>query len=441
MTNTNKKYYDLSNIPDVNLNDKLNKLNKKILKLSAHKSRNIYFVKWYDKYLYKTLQKNLKKEKYNNIFLKYCDIKKNKNNDFYYLNPHRKNKIPNQHLLNIFTIYNNNINDKYVKYRNDFKKIYNCHSYLEYYAYPEINRVKLNKAYHCDKALLCPLCAVRRAVKKLHVYFDKTNQLLIKRPKTKIYLVTFTIKNDKDLLKSYNHLISSVKRILQRRNEAIKAKKGIKKYNYALNSMFANSYAGVYSCEVKRGKKSKLWHPHIHLLLLNDDEKIDYNNAIKEWKEITKDSTNIHFNLYNFNDKISVPPEKFKDHSNFNKIKFFLEVFKYAFKFSDMSFNDNLMAYDILKGKRLMNSFGEFRGLDNIEPDESEYDLYEYYRLFYRFDYDNLRYREYNITQKYDDSGEDIKRNIESINIDINDIKPENFSKFNNDNIDNYQLL
>ena len=41
-----------------------------------------------------------------------------------------------------------------------------------------------------------------------------------------------------------------------------------------------------------------------------------------------------------------------------------MEVFKYAVKFSDLTLADNWHAAQILKGKRLLNSFGSFRGVD-----------------------------------------------------------------------------
>ena len=41
-----------------------------------------------------------------------------------------------------------------------------------------------------------------------------------------------------------------------------------------------------------------------------------------------------------------------------------MEVFKYAVKFSDLSLDDNWHAAQLLKGKRLLNSFGLFRGVE-----------------------------------------------------------------------------
>lgn len=46
----------------------------------------------------------------------------------------------------------------------------------------------------------------------------------------------------------------------------------------------------------------------------------------------------------------------------------FQEVFKYALKFSDMALPDNWEAFQTLSGKRLVDSFGNLRGV--VIPDE-----------------------------------------------------------------------
>lgn len=63
-----------------------------------------------------------------------------------------------------------------------------------------------------------------------------------------------------------------------------------------------------------------------------------------------------------------------------------MEVFKYAVKFSDLSLEDNWHAAQVLKGKRLLNSFGLFRGVQIPESllDEPLDDL-PYWDRFYRF--------------------------------------------------------
>mgnify|MGYP001763683190 FL=1 len=64
----------------------------------------------------------------------------------------------------------------------------------------------------------------------------------------------------------------------------------------------------------------------------------------------------------------------------------FMEVFKYAVKFSDLSLEDNWHAAQVLKGKRLLNSFGLFRGVEVPESLLDEpLDSLPYWDRFYRF--------------------------------------------------------
>ena len=63
-----------------------------------------------------------------------------------------------------------------------------------------------------------------------------------------------------------------------------------------------------------------------------------------------------------------------------------MEVFKYAVKFSDLTLEDNWFAAQRLKGKRLLNSFGLFRGVEVPESLLDEpLDSLPYWDRFYRF--------------------------------------------------------
>jgi len=64
----------------------------------------------------------------------------------------------------------------------------------------------------------------------------------------------------------------------------------------------------------------------------------------------------------------------------------FVEVFKYALKFSDLSPQENLAAYLTLKGRRLTGSFGLFWGVE--VPENMTDDLLDdlpYIEFFYRY--------------------------------------------------------
>jgi hypothetical protein len=220
------------------------------------------------------------------------------------------------------------------------------------------------------------MCAIVRAAKQVQLYEAKFKELKKENPKLSIYYVVLTVKNGTDLSERYNHLQESLKKLIERRREAQKAKNGKKSSNYALNSVFANVSAGAYSIEVKKGENSKEWHPHANLLLLSEDRILE--SEIKaEWKSITKDSKIAYCQVKDDDDKTV-----------------FVEIFKYALKFSDMEFDDNFMAWDTLKGRRLMGTFGDFRGLD-IEKEDTEIALKDepYIELFYKYQSESQKYK------------------------------------------------
>ena len=259
---------------------------------------------------------------------------------------------------------------------NFFKRLDSCYDYLLFKDYINLNKIKLGATHSCQVHLLCPMCAIVRAAKQVQLYEAKFKELKKENPKLSIYYVVLTVKNGTDLSERYNHLQESLKKLIERRREAQKAKNGKKSSNYALNSVFANVSAGAYSIEVKKGENSKEWHPHANLLLLSEDRILE--SEIKaEWKSITKDSKIAYCQVKDDDDKTV-----------------FVEIFKYALKFSDMEFDDNFTAWDTLKGRRLMGTFGDFRGLD-IEKEDTEIALKDepYIELFYKYQSESQKYK------------------------------------------------
>jgi hypothetical protein len=73
-------------------------------------------------------------------------------------------------------------------------------------------------------------------------------------------------------------------------------------------------------------------------------------------------------------------------HHKDDPTKDFLEVFKYALKFSEMSLEDNLHAFKVLSKRRLIYSLGLFWGIE--EPDkltDEEIKDQPYLELLYRY--------------------------------------------------------
>jgi hypothetical protein len=261
---------------------------------------------------------------------------------------------------------------------NFFKKLDSCYDYLLFKDYINLKKIRLGATHSCQVHLLCPMCAIVRAAKQVQLYEAKFKELKKRNPMLSIYYVVLTVKNGTDLLERYEHLKNSLKILTSRRQDAIIAKSGKKSKNYALNSVFANVSAGAYSIEIKKGKNSKEWHPHANLLLLSEDFIIE-SEIKSEWKSITKDSKIAYCEVKNDDDKTV-----------------FVEIFKYALKFSEMEFDDNFTAWDTLKGCRLMGTFGDFRSL-NIDKEDTEIALKDepYIELFYKYQIESQKYKLY----------------------------------------------
>jgi len=185
----------------------------------------------------------------------------------------------------------------------------------------------------------------------------KTALLLEKHPSCKLYYAVLTVKNSPSLLDSFQKLHQGLKDLIAQRRYAISAKNGRKKNLFALNSTFANVIGGMYSLEIKRGKNSNLWHPHANILILADKE-LSKNELSKEWQGITKDSHIVYLEEKKFEKQV------------------FVEIAKYAFKFSNMEFEDNFHAFRTLKSRRLMGTFGDMWGLSSeIEETKKQLNL------------------------------------------------------------------
>ena len=232
-----------------------------------------------------------------------------------------------------------------------------CGSFLEFRDYYTVSQIRLSNASFCKKHLLCPLCAIRRGAKMLGRYLDRYLDLISKNPVLRPYLVTLTVKDGDSLLERYGHLKESLQ-VYHKRRHRKKASCEARK-----------AHSAVWSYEFKRGAGSNLWHPHVHAVWLCELEPV-HSQLSAEWHAITGDSF-----------IVDVTPIDMA-----NPVKAFLEVFKYAIKFSDQSEDDTWHCYQILKGKRLLASFGDFRGIP--EPDELNDDPLEglpYYLMIYKF--------------------------------------------------------
>lgn len=225
-----------------------------------------------------------------------------------------------------------------------FTKLFDCGQYLIFRNYMVSKRTRLLGACTCKLHLLCPFCASRRGIKHSRIYKEKVTHLCqASDNQLDLVFLTFTVKNGESLYERFTHLRNSMRALLKRRNN-----QSLSKGTH--ETEMAKLVGGVFAYEFKRGSGSQDWHPHIHMLaLLSKSSKIQIALLKQEWLDLTGDSSVINIEYANDNA--------------------YLEVFAYALKFSEMENNDRWDAFNLLKGERLISSFGELRGVQLPEDE------------------------------------------------------------------------
>lgn len=235
-------------------------------------------------------------------------------------------------------------------------KLENCSEYLLFHHYYTVDQVRLFAASFCKKHLLCPMCAIRRGSKMLTAYLQRYQIVTASQSDLKPYLVTLTVKNGSDLQERFVHLRKAMRSMFESRRNTLKGQRFVE---------FSKSEGGFHSIEVTN--RGNGWHPHVHMIWLCR-EKPDQSALSAEWLGITGDS---HV--------VDVRPLT-------DPVDGFLEVCKYALKFSDLSPDHLFEAYKILSGSRLVDSHGLMRGVQ--VPDDLRDEPLQglpFVELFYRF--------------------------------------------------------
>jgi plasmid rolling circle replication initiator protein Rep len=214
------------------------------------------------------------------------------------------------------------------------QRVMACGDYLLFRHFFTVDTVRLHGAQFCKAHLLCPLCAIRRGAKALSAYLARWECIKAERPALRAFLVTLTVKDGDDLAERFRHLHAAQRELWKRKQRG-------------RGSCLDGVVGAVWSYEVKRGSGSGSWHPHLHMIALAEVQP-DAHQLAQEWHQITGDSFRV--------DVRPISPE--------DPVSGFIEVFKYAVKFSDQEPADTVHAWQTLRGKRLLASSGVFRAVD-----------------------------------------------------------------------------
>lgn len=254
--------------------------------------------------------------------------------------------------------------DRATELRLPFQRIAECGDWLRFRDYYTVGKIKLAGSNFCRKHLVCSLCAIRRATRMMASYLERFDTLRIGRPNLRAHLATLTVLNSHDLPAVLAHLLSCLRLLHRRRNRSNQP------------SIMHIVEGGVYSVELTYDPATG-WHPHVHAIWLSDDPEMFEQAATyrlrSEWESITGDSF--------ICDLTPIQPEPGTGDDFDPFAKGFAEVFKYALKPSELGADRLTEAYPHLAGKRLMGSFGTFRGVP--EPTSLGDDLTDFDQLPY----------------------------------------------------------
>lgn len=252
------------------------------------------------------------------------------------------------------------------RYRVAAAKLESCGNYLEFRNYYTVGKTRLTKASFCKQHLLCPLCAIRRGAKTLEAYLARYRVVKDENPSWRLSMLTLTVANGEDLAERFQHLHNSIKRVFKRRRDYLDKQRGLTEWRKV--------YGWVGTYEVTN--KGNGWHPHAHIMCLHSSS-FDYKALQAEWKEITGDSHVLNVSAAKH------PNEPERD---------FLEVFKYAVKFSDMTAEQNIHAWNVLRARRLLFSGGALWGVDVPESlEDVALDDLPYIELLYSYMLDGYK--------------------------------------------------
>lgn len=231
------------------------------------------------------------------------------------------------------------------------RAVLECGDWLRFRDYYTIAQVKLVAASFCKKHLICGLCAIRRASRLMASYLDRFQVIRKENPALDPWLVTLTVRNSHDLPQVLDHLLDSLRTLHRRRSRPNQP------------SIMHAVAGGVYAVELTHDKETG-WHPHVHAIWLAESDPGTFNLR-SEWERITGDSFMC--------DVRPIIAERQSDPDIDEHAGGFAECFKYAMKPAELGPDLLEQSYPVLSGRRLVGSFGVFRGIP--EPDELTDDL------------------------------------------------------------------
>jgi len=239
-------------------------------------------------------------------------------------------------------------------------RLHRCGSYLLFREYVTEGTTKLISAEFCKLGKLCIFCAARRALKMTKKHIEKYELCLEESPNLKLYNLVLTSRDTDDLVKQFD-MINSGFKLLWNRGK-------LSRHRAYRSTAFSSVMGCTRSIEIKRGRNSGLWHPHIHALLLVDG-KLDQAQVVEEWAELVGQTVE-ETRGAQYLEPVDLRPRRGDDIQDASVIGAFMECFKYAMKFDEMTSEDLVSAFVALRGRRFLQSYGCVYGIPEIDYED-----------------------------------------------------------------------
>ena len=261
-------------------------------------------------------------------------------------------------------------------------------SWVEFFTEGEF---RLEAAQFCQQPLLCAFCAAGRALRQSLAAADRVAFLLSENSHLRPYLLTLTVRADGNLERQRRKLLDAWKRITQARRDAAHGRS---------SSVWSEFEGGILACEAKRatGERGKgKWHFHAHAVVLGRDGLVDPDTGIfhrsgeTEWSSgyASGPMAQAWSDLLGYDANSDLRPLSSSGSCDRRLIADdLMEVFKYALKLNDLSFDDQWQAFQTLKGQRLVRRFGCLWGLklpEQFADDLSPFLGIPFTRYFFRW--------------------------------------------------------
>lgn len=231
-----------------------------------------------------------------------------------------------------------------------------CAAHLVFDVNREHDFARLQSGRFCRNDKLCATCARLRSAHLVRDYGGRAGAVLDRhRDGVKVVHVVLTVRNGDDVGERFDALRDAFRMLIRRRRNFNAGRRG--------STFLARAQGGVTSIEIKRGRGSCLWHPHIHAMMIVDRaENVHQLQAElrREWIELTEgESCNVFVGDVHSRNEGDANPLRAA----------FAETFKYATKGREMTPADTYEAWMRLKGRRFVQSFGLLYAVDESDLD------------------------------------------------------------------------